>query len=82
MNENQPIVAEHKVSNAENALKSWGENRLCILRLGGLISEDRNPAKFLATKEINDKPDKRVQLIHRNDIVGVVKMVIKKEPIR
>ncbi len=61
---------------AENVLIQQLGNRLCILRLAGLIGEDRNPVFYLAKKEINQDPDKRVNLIHRKDIIHVIQQVL------
>ena len=51
-----------------------GEN--VVLRLGGLIGEDRHPAKFVSGKELSN-PSAPVNLIHREDCIGAIKCVIE-----
>jgi nucleoside-diphosphate-sugar epimerase len=72
LKENHPIVL------AENTLLKNTRSRVTILRLAGLIGEDRNPVRFLVKKEENDTPSKPVNLIHRLDIIGVIKMILEK----
>ncbi len=62
---------------AEKVLKQQVNNRLCIVRLAGLIGEDRNPVHYLAKKEINDNPNKKVNLIHRKDILKIMLKIIE-----
>ena len=49
-----------------------------ILRLGGLIGPDRNPAKVLSSKKIAYNPNSPVNLIHLTDCIGIIKCIIKK----
>jgi len=71
LKENHPIVL------AENKLMNNAHSRVTILRLAGLIGEDRNPVRFLVKKEQNDAPGKPVNLIHRLDIVSIVERIIQ-----
>ena len=62
---------------AENILK---RNPLTtILRLGGLIGPDRNPAKILSSKKIVHNPNNPINLIHIDDCIGIIESIIKKE---
>lgn len=75
------VFEEHEKNpllEAENVLKQALGDRLCILRLAGLIGEDRNPVFYLAKKEINHEPDKPVNLIHRKDVLRVIQRVIER----
>ncbi len=47
-----------------------------ILRFGGLIGEDRNPARFLAGKENVANPEAPVNLIHLEDCIGIILKII------
>lgn len=47
-----------------------------ILRFGGLIGEDRHPARFLAGKENVANPDAPVNLIHIEDCIGIIQKII------
>lgn len=64
---------------AENALQEKLSDRLCRLRLAGLIGEDRNPVNYLAKTEVNSDPDKPINLIHRKDILRIVLQIIKND---
>lgn len=48
-----------------------------ILRFGGLIGEDRNPARFLAGKENVANPDAPINLIHLQDCIGIILKIIE-----
>lgn len=50
-----------------------------ILRFGGLIGGDRQPAKHLAGKENLENPDAPVNLIHQNDCIGIISKIIVHE---
>ncbi len=77
MDENESDLKCGKILDAENALRKWSKNKLSVLRLGGLIGEDRNPAKYLVRKEINDRPNQKVQLIHQEDVIRVIHEVVE-----
>jgi nucleoside-diphosphate-sugar epimerase len=63
---------------AENLLKEHAEFKTTIIRFGGLIGADRNPARFLlkSSLPIANIP---VNLIHRNDCIGIISAIIDKE---
>tara|TARA_R110000868_G_scaffold285081_1_gene545555 strand:+ start:2995 stop:3819 length:825 start_codon:yes stop_codon:yes gene_type:complete len=48
-----------------------------ILRFGGLIGNDRHPARFLAGKENVDNPEAPINLIHQDDCIGIILKIIK-----
>ena len=47
-----------------------------IVRFAGLIGEDRHPVKFLAGRENLENPDAPVNLIHQDDCIGIIKIII------
>lgn len=47
-----------------------------ILRLGGLFGADRDPAGFLAGKTGVSGPDAPVNLVHRDDVIGVMRAIV------
>lgn len=47
-----------------------------IIRFGGLIGYNRNPGRFLAGKKELKNGDAPVNLIHRDDCVGIIEHVI------
>ena len=69
----------NKLIEAEGTLQQQLGDRLSILRLAGLIGEERNPVHYLAKKEVNDHPNKKVNLIHRKDIFRVVDLLISRD---
>jgi nucleoside-diphosphate-sugar epimerase len=50
-----------------------------IVRLGGLYGDDRNPARFLAGRTDVARPEAPVNLIHREDAVGVFLALIEQD---
>jgi len=50
----------------------------CILRFGGLIGEDRNPASHFSGKYNIQNGGAPVNLIHRAEIIEIIKQVIDK----
>lgn len=63
---------------AEKILSELQHVQTSIVRLGGLIGYDRNPARFLSGKK--DVPGNvPVNLIHRNDAVNILTEIIEKD---
>jgi len=50
-----------------------------IVRLGGLYGDDRNPARFLAGRTDVGRPEAPVNLIHRDDAVGVFAFLLEQD---
>lgn len=63
---------------AENLLKSHPEFKTTVLRFGGLIGADRNPARFLL-KSNQPIPNIPVNLIHQDDCIGIISSIIEQE---
>ncbi len=73
----QPEKASGKaVLAAENLLRDQLKDRLTILRLSGLIGYDRLPGRFLATKTNLKNGNAPVNVIHRDDCIGLITAVI------
>ncbi len=62
----------------ENMLLNEGGFETTVLRLAGLIGYDRNPRNFLKKRRVIHKINTPVNLVHRDDCVGVIKEVIKR----
>ena len=82
------IITEETIPNPETesgkqlllaeALLQKNQNfETTILRFGGLIGEDRHPVKFLAGKENLENPDAPVNLIHQNDCIEIIEVIIQ-----
>jgi nucleoside-diphosphate-sugar epimerase len=63
---------------AENQLLKNPHFKTTVLRFGGLIGDDRHPVKYLSGKE-NDNPNARVNLIDRDDCIGIITKIIALE---
>ncbi len=50
-----------------------------VLRFGGLIGADRNPARFLSRKVDAVSGAKPVNLIHQDDCIGIILKIINQE---
>ncbi len=50
-----------------------------ILRFGGLFGGSRQPARYLAGRENLNGADAPVNLIHRNDCIGIIAEIIKQD---
>lgn len=63
---------------AEDLLTQSDKFETTILRFGGLIGYDRNPARFLQGKKAlpGESP---VNLIHRDDCVNIITQILEKE---
>lgn len=63
---------------AEKILRENSNFKTTVLRFGGLIGYDRNPAKFLVHK-VEVAGDDPVNLIHRDDCVQIITQIIKRD---
>lgn len=76
--EPKPInISSKEILMSEKKLMGLEKINSIILRLGGLISETRNPIYSLVKKDII-KLDGRINLIHQKECVSIVNKLIKK----
>ena len=63
---------------AENLLNHLTDFETTILRFGGLIGADRNPARFLlkSDRAVANIP---VNLIHQDDCIGIIAAILEKD---
>jgi len=47
-----------------------------VVRFGGLYGGDRHPARYLAGRTSVSRPDAPVNLIHRDDCIGIVRAIL------
>lgn len=87
---NMPMITEKSALNgqsesarqligAEQIFRSNPNFETTILRFGGLIGEDRSPEKFLSGKKNIKNPEGPINLIHRDDCIGIIKIIIHDE---
>lgn len=86
--DNQALVDENSLTNpetesgkqlveVEQLLQS--KCNTTIIRFGGLIGPNRNPARFLSGQKNIENPDAPVNLIHLTDCIEIIFSILKKE---
>ncbi len=55
------------------------DKKTTILRFGGLIGYGRNPANFFKNNKIVPNPQTPVNMIHRDDCIGIIKEILKQD---
>ena len=80
VNEESKVDEQHVVFKAEQEVVKMFPGKYTILRLSGLISEDRHPTIHLLKKEKNLGADVPVNLVHRNDVIRAINLLKESEP--
>ena len=62
---------------AETLLQSNLNFKTTVIRFGGLLGDDRHPAKFLAGRTNVENPEAPVNMIQREDCIGIIKEILK-----
>jgi len=70
---NSPLLA------IENLFKSSTNIISTIVRFGGLIGYSRNPGKFFREGRLVRNSDSYVNLIHRDDCIGIISQIIEQQ---
>lgn len=80
VNEETPInpVSEmdKQIIEIENLLLNNNNFNATILRLGGLIGEDRHPVHFIVKKDVVEDANNPVNMVHRNDIIRFIEKIV------
>ncbi len=63
----------------EQLLQKILEDRLTIIRFAGLVGYDRQPGRFLANRKGLTTGNMPVNIIHRDDCIGLIEAVLVKE---
>lgn len=61
---------------AEKMLREHGGFETTVLRFGGLYGGERHPVRYLAGREDLDRGSAPVNLIHRDDAVGIIRHLL------
>lgn len=77
VDEESSLIQNHPVTLAEKALENSGKNFI-ILRLAGLIGEERHPVKYLSGKT-SENGSHAVNLVHRDDVIRAMIQLILTE---
>ena len=62
---------------AETLFQSNPHFKTTVIRFGGLLGEDRHPVKFLAGRANVENPNAPVNMIQREDCIGVIEEILK-----
>lgn len=62
---------------AETLLQSNPHFKTTVIRFGGLVGDDRHPVKFLAGRTNVENPDAPVNMIQREDCIGIIEEILK-----
>lgn len=63
----------------ENLFQHCSRIETTIVRFGGLIGYNRHPGNFFKSKRIVKDPDSPVNLIHRDDCIGIIREIIEQQ---
>ncbi|SFE49447.1 NAD(P)H-binding protein [Flavobacterium xueshanense] len=89
-NDDDPFVTEKTIPKpdtesgkqlleTEQLLQNSSHFETTVLRFGGLIGEDRHPIHFLAGRENLDNPNAPINLIHKEDCIGIILKIIEND---
>jgi len=80
VDENTPIVPvsemDRQIVTIEQLLLNNLNFNASILRLGGLIGEDRHPVRFIVKKDLVEDANNPVNMVHRNDIIRFMERML------
>lgn len=62
---------------AETLLQSNPHFKTNVIRFGGLLGDDRHPVKFLAGRTNVENPEAPVNMIEREDCIGIIEEILK-----
>ena len=62
---------------AETLLQSNPHFKTTVIRFGGLLGDDRHPVKFLAGRTNVENPNAPVNMIEREDCIGIIEEILK-----
>ena len=61
----------------ETLLQSNSHFKTTVIRFGGLLGDDRHPIKFLTGRTNVENPDAPVNMIQREDCIGIIEEILK-----
>ncbi|WP_374402441.1 SDR family oxidoreductase [Flavobacterium sp.] len=61
---------------AETLLQSNKDFKTTVIHFGGLLGDDRHPVKFLAGRTNVENPDAPVNMIQREDCIGIIEKAL------
>ena len=76
MTEEDKVIENHALIKVEKLLKNLSQN-VTILRCGGLMGEQRIPAKYFAGKTINTG-EIPVNYVHQEDVIQIITRILER----
>ncbi len=77
-NANPETESGKQLLEVESILQNTSSFKTTIVRFGGLMGNDRHPVHYLAGKENISNPNAPVNLIHRDDCIGIIMRILEK----
>ena len=71
--------ASQQIQEVEKIFQTNSNFKTTVIRMGGLLGEDRHPVKFLSGRKGISNPDAPVNLIHQRDCVSLILQVIRQD---
>lgn len=76
----EPVTSSAKAHiEIEKHLRKTFAEHGCVLRLAGLVSEDRHPARSLSGRQDIDNGQQVVNLVHQQDVMNALCAIVEKE---
>jgi nucleoside-diphosphate-sugar epimerase len=72
-------IQDHPVFLAEQKLKELAEDRLTIIRLAGLIGDNRHPVKYFIQKDLIPNSNAPVNLVCQKDVIRAIELILEKQ---
>ena len=79
VDENEAINPENILYRVENIFRHNARFNTTILRLGGLVGQDRHPITHISGKIIRQNPNTPINLIDQKDCIAVITQIIQKK---
>ena len=72
-------LAQSPLLAIENMIRGCSNIKSTIIRFGGLVGYSRNPGKFFKKGRVVQNPESNVNLIHRDDCIGIISQIIQQQ---
>ncbi len=72
-------ITEHPVFLAEQKLKELKGDQLTIVRLAGLIGENRHPVKYFIQKNLIPNSNAPINLVCQKDVIRSIELILEKQ---
>lgn len=79
VDETEIVNSQSIYARVENIFKKNPRFNTTILRLGGLVGEDRHPIASITGKEMRQNPNMPINLVHRKDCIYIITLIIQKK---